>query len=56
MKCDKLTPIYIDQAVIREGNNTYNFGGAEVSDNLKVIRRDDTEWHEPTVDYMGLEA
>ena len=29
---------------------------AEVSDNLKVIRRDDTEWHEPTVDYMGLEA
>lgn len=29
---------------------------AEVSDNLKVMRRDDTDWHEPTVDYLGLEA
>ncbi len=28
---------------------------AEVSDNLKVMRRDDTDWHEPTVDYLGLE-
>lgn len=27
---------------------------AEVSDNLKVMRRDDTEWHEPDVDYMGI--
>lgn len=28
---------------------------AEVSDNLKVMRRDDTDWHEPTVNYLGLE-
>lgn len=29
---------------------------AEVSDNLKVMRRDDTDWQEPTVDYLGLEV
>ena len=28
---------------------------AEVSDHLKVMRRDDTEWHEPNADYLGLE-
>ncbi len=27
---------------------------AEVSDTLKVMRRDDTDWHEPDVKYMGL--
>lgn len=27
----------------------------DVSDNLKVMRRDDNDWHEPTADYMGLE-
>lgn len=29
---------------------------AEVSDNLKVMRRDDADWHKPTVDYLGLEV
>ena len=28
----------------------------EVSERFKVMRRDDTEWHEPTLEYMGLEA
>ena len=28
----------------------------EVSENLKVMRRDDTDWHEPTLEYMELEA
>ena len=28
---------------------------AEVSDNLKVMRRDDNECHEPTAEYLGLE-
>lgn len=28
---------------------------AEVSDCLKVMRRDDADWHEPTADYMNLE-
>lgn len=27
-----------------------------VSGRWKVMRRDDTEWHEPTVEYMNLEA
>lgn len=28
---------------------------AEVCNYLKVMRRDDTEWHEPTIDYLGIE-
>ena len=28
---------------------------AEVSDYLKVMRRDDTDWHEPDAQYMSLE-
>ncbi len=27
----------------------------EVSDEIKVRKWDDTDWHEPTVDYMGIE-
>ena len=27
----------------------------EVSDYIKVMRRDDTDWHEPDAQYMGLE-
>ena len=30
--------------------------GECVSDFLKVMRRDDIEWHEPTIDYMGIKG
>ena len=28
---------------------------SEVSDNILVRKWDDADWHEPTVDYMGIE-
>ena len=34
----------------------YEFYDETVPDYAKVRRWDDTEWHEPTADYLGLEA
>ena len=53
---------YIDMKVSRNdmhiiGLFSYCDGASitELPDGIKVRKWDDTEWHEPTVDYMGLE-
>lgn len=56
---------------LAEGKGEVNYGGTDiyhhhtysigaetllVDDCIKVRKRSDTDWHEPTVDYMGLEG
>lgn len=42
----------VDTGVFFDKNNIYE----EVGERWLVMGKDDTEWHEPTVDYMGLEG
>ena len=54
------TYTYDDLSQVNCASNTYTYDGIsggknEVPSYVKVRKWDDVDWHEPTVDYMGIE-
>lgn len=58
--CANYTYTYDDLSQVNCASNTYTYDGIsggknEVPSYVKVRKWDDVDWHEPTVDYMGIE-
>ena len=54
------TYTYDDMSKVNIASNTYTYDGIsgeknEVPSYVKVRKWEDADWHEPTVDYMGIE-